>query len=311
MIRTAGQIVVVVTLALFGAGCSVLPGSSDDDEAGQNLEPPTAEQAAELLADLEACRAAAPILDAIVWLDLDVTPEAVTALEDFLIRSPFVTGQRYIDTDATYRQFTEYFADEPEIIDLVEPEQLPTSFEVSFPEAADRLSILAISDEIEILPGVDSVEPEPNDVACPVEAEAMTVACDVPPTSFLIWIDAEAAGTTVTAVSTALANSDLVDEFQYTDTAESYEEFVAAFEGQSDIVGLVDPEQIPTSFTVDFVPLDEPADERLAAVDQLRTKLEALDGVSDVEAGPFQALALCRSAELDTAEADGTAPDNP
>ena len=93
----------------------------------------------------------------IVWMDIGVEEEQVKSTEDFLTRSPYVRKIEYIDQERTYEEFRTYFADEPEILELVEPDQLPTSFQVT-PQDADIESIRAISDEIEILAGVEEVE---------------------------------------------------------------------------------------------------------------------------------------------------------
>ncbi|MEM7272287.1 MAG: permease-like cell division protein FtsX [Actinomycetota bacterium] len=93
----------------------------------------------------------------IVWMDKEVQPEQVESTADFLSKSIYIKAHRYIDQDETYQEFQNYFADEPEILELVTPEQLPTSFQVT-PQDADVESIRAIADEIEILAGVDDVE---------------------------------------------------------------------------------------------------------------------------------------------------------
>ncbi|MEL6983714.1 MAG: permease-like cell division protein FtsX, partial [Actinomycetota bacterium] len=98
-----------------------------------------------------------------IWLDVGVTAadvEAVaTGLDDLQGR---VVEYRYLDLDATYDEFNQFFADEPEILDLVDPEDLPTSFEVVLaPEAGAAASggvegyALA---GFEALAGVDDVE---------------------------------------------------------------------------------------------------------------------------------------------------------
>ncbi len=93
----------------------------------------------------------------IVWMDVGVQQEQIDATEDFLDKSIYVREIRYVDQEQTYAEFQSYFADEPEILELVEPDQLPTSFQVT-PQDADVESIRAIADEIQILAGVDEVE---------------------------------------------------------------------------------------------------------------------------------------------------------
>ncbi len=93
----------------------------------------------------------------IVWLDVGVEQEQIEATSDFLQNSIYVRSIRYVDQESTFQEFQNFYADEPEILELVEPDQLPTSFIVT-PQDADVASIRAIGDEIEILAGVDEVE---------------------------------------------------------------------------------------------------------------------------------------------------------
>jgi cell division transport system permease protein len=96
-------------------------------------------------------------VDFIVWMDVGVLEEQVNSTEDFLKQSPFIKKTVYIDEDQTWEEFQRFFADQPEILELVSPDQLPTSFEVT-PQDADVDSIQALADEIDILAGVDEVE---------------------------------------------------------------------------------------------------------------------------------------------------------
>ncbi|MGH1493308.1 MAG: cell division protein FtsX [Acidimicrobiales bacterium] len=93
----------------------------------------------------------------IVWMDVGVGQEQIDATGDFLDKSIYVRQTQYINQEQTYAEFQNYFFDEPEILELVEPDQLPTSFQVT-PKDADVESIRAIATEIEILAGVDEVE---------------------------------------------------------------------------------------------------------------------------------------------------------
>ncbi|MEM7339363.1 MAG: permease-like cell division protein FtsX [Actinomycetota bacterium] len=93
----------------------------------------------------------------IVWMNADAAPENVDSVENFLTTSLTVQRATYIDKNATFIEFQEYYADQPEVLDLVEPEQLPTSFRV-VPEIADISLIRALGAEIEALPGVSGVD---------------------------------------------------------------------------------------------------------------------------------------------------------
>lgn len=93
----------------------------------------------------------------IVWMDVDVTPEQIEATDNILQDSPFVKRYEYVNQEETFLEFQEYYADEPEILELVEPDQLPTSFKV-VPQDADVEFIQALGVEIEQEPGVEDVE---------------------------------------------------------------------------------------------------------------------------------------------------------
>lgn len=301
------RIVATVTLMLVLAGCGLLnddatdqdlasPGGSDSAQA--DSVPDDAEVAG-MLASLERCRATAPVLAGAVWLGTGIMPEEVAGLDQLLAAAPAIADHRYVDEEDTYREFTEYFADEPEIVELVDPDQLPTSFKIRFADGEDTAAVV---DKITQLAAVDEVELEPNDDACRAEADAMQVLCDQPPRNLLIWVRPSASPAAVDAVSSALVGSALVDGFSYEDVEQTYEEFVSFYGEGSEIVSLIDPEQLPTSFKVDFVPLDEPVEDRSAAVETLRSTLESLEAVDNVEEGPVQLLATCRIAGLDDAD---------
>ena len=80
--------------------------------------------------------------EAILWLSVGASDEEVESLREWLNRNDAILSFRYVDRAATYAEFTEYFADEPEIIELVEPDQLPTSFVVT-PQSRDAATSAA------------------------------------------------------------------------------------------------------------------------------------------------------------------------
>jgi len=64
-------------------------------------------------------------------------------------------GLDYVDRAATYREFRDIFHDQPDLLAASRPEDLPTSFRVSDPDAAGRIDWPAMRS----LPGVLRVEP--------------------------------------------------------------------------------------------------------------------------------------------------------
>lgn len=92
----------------------------------------------------------------IVWMTADAPQENVDAVKAFLDDSLVVRSSNYVNHDATFAEFQTYYADQPEVLDLVDPNDLPTSFRV-VPEVPDLALIRSLGQEIEALPGVSQV----------------------------------------------------------------------------------------------------------------------------------------------------------
>ena len=93
----------------------------------------------------------------IVWMNADAAPENIESVRSFLDTTLTVKRSTYVNQEATFIEFQEYYSEQPEVLDLVEPEQLPPSFRV-VPEIADLPLIRALGTEIEALPGVNGVD---------------------------------------------------------------------------------------------------------------------------------------------------------
>jgi len=92
----------------------------------------------------------------IVWMNNDASPENIERVRNFLDVTPTVADAQYVNQDATFTEFQQYYSEQPEVLDLVEPEQLPTSFRV-VPKVANLELIRELGSEIETLAGVSSV----------------------------------------------------------------------------------------------------------------------------------------------------------
>ena len=93
----------------------------------------------------------------IVWMSPDAEQSNIDRAAEFLDESLTVKSFTFVNKDATFAEFQDYYADQPEVLDLVEAEQLPTSFRV-VPEIADLALIRSLGDEIEALPGISGVD---------------------------------------------------------------------------------------------------------------------------------------------------------
>ena len=93
--------------------------------------------------------------DLLVWLTPEAMPDSVQAIADWLGHNPAVAAYSYVDREATYAEFAEYYADNPEVLELVSPDQLPTSFRVATTDPAgvsrdvERFDAVSVADPIE------------------------------------------------------------------------------------------------------------------------------------------------------------------
>lgn len=89
-----------------------------------------------------------------VWMAGNATPEQDEAVGR-LLSQWLAPGQiSYVDKDATFAEFASYYADQPDVIELVDPNELPTSFITFLPLGEVQ------QQELEALPGVQSVDEE-------------------------------------------------------------------------------------------------------------------------------------------------------
>lgn len=92
-----------------------------------------------------------------VYLQLDATAQQIDGIRDELTALG-LEPYEYFDRDASYQEFQRLFADQPDLIDSVSPDQLPESFRITSETTIEDIGLL------ETLPGVLRVEPAPS---CP------------------------------------------------------------------------------------------------------------------------------------------------
>lgn len=102
--------------------------------------------------------------DVVVWMHPDAPEHQIANVLRYLDDADHVTRYTFVGKAQAYEQFQEFFADEPELLDLVEADQLPTSFVV---ETSDDPEILV--DDLLPLPGVADIEWPGNPIAEPNE----------------------------------------------------------------------------------------------------------------------------------------------
>ena len=92
----------------------------------------------------------------IVFLNPDAGQDATDAIGDELRESPQVEEVTYVDQQAAFEEFQEMFANQPDMIQAVEPEILPPSYRVS-PVDTDADAVRAFGDTFLNKPGVRDV----------------------------------------------------------------------------------------------------------------------------------------------------------
>ena len=107
---------------------------------------------------VEPVTAGAAHTELVVWLQPGIAEDEALVTGRKLVDGPGDIEVAYVNSDATYAEFAEFFADQPELLELIEPESLPTSFVVVV--AGDPQEFV---EWVERLPGVDSVEVASDD----------------------------------------------------------------------------------------------------------------------------------------------------
>ncbi len=93
----------------------------------------------------------------LVWMQPDSTPEEIQFVADAFVASPAIRSAEYRDKQQTYEEFLAFWAESPDIQQVVEPEMMPTSFHVT-PVSTELDSVEALGREYRKLPGVRDVD---------------------------------------------------------------------------------------------------------------------------------------------------------
>ncbi len=92
----------------------------------------------------------------IVWMHPDASSAEIESTAETLHALVGVDRFDYVDTAATFEEFSDYYADQPEVIELVEPEMLPTSFRVTSADSGSLEDLLL--GRLADLPGVAAID---------------------------------------------------------------------------------------------------------------------------------------------------------
>jgi len=87
---------------------------------------------------LSASRCADPRPSLVIYLRTNATPAEIDAVAEFLRSADGVERYDYLDQEGSYVEFSEIFADSPEMVASVRPSDLPSSFTVVADESTAR-----------------------------------------------------------------------------------------------------------------------------------------------------------------------------
>lgn len=96
-------------------------------------------------------------VDIIIFLTPDVTDEQVDALQRSLDENPEVREAEYVDREEAFAEAQELFEDQPTMLEVLRPEDVPTSFRVK-PTNPDIESVVALRNVFRSQAGVLDVE---------------------------------------------------------------------------------------------------------------------------------------------------------
>ncbi|MFJ1539089.1 permease-like cell division protein FtsX [Micromonospora chalcea] len=89
-----------------------------------------------------------------IFLKTDATKEQVDALGQQLDQDPLVKDSTYVDKDQAYERFQQMYADAPDLVSAVKPDQLPESYRVKL---NDPEQYKAIYDKYKTAEGIDTI----------------------------------------------------------------------------------------------------------------------------------------------------------
>jgi hypothetical protein len=141
----AGLVAAAVAVTVAGTvGLSRLDGLSDGNRTA--------------IAPAQGMVAPPEAADSVVlWIGPDAPQDWIDRIATWLDKQPDVIHYTYLDQDANYVEFASYYADQPEVVELVQPEQLPSSFRVEV--SGDPA---AWSEQVPNLPGIIDCWPSPG-----------------------------------------------------------------------------------------------------------------------------------------------------
>lgn len=118
----------------------------------------------------------------VVWLQPAASQADIDAVHALLADALVVRSVTYVNQEATWNTFQQYYAERPEVLDLVDPADLPTSFLVEL-EVDDRSVADALRAEVAVMPSVSDVMPNADFQRYEWDEGGATIIVDTAPGS--------------------------------------------------------------------------------------------------------------------------------
>ena len=252
----------LLAIAITATACSSPFGAGESDdvnsEAADVGDEPSANEIYGLKAKLHTCQSTgkpdAPATIT-VWLKVGITAPEILDIDTLLAAAKAngegIDGYEFFDRDKTLDRFREFFADEPQLGGLVDPDQLPMSFDVEVSNFAEAEGLI---DDLDQQPTVDAVEIRVDPTMCLAESAAVDKACrrfSESPQELDVWLDPGVDPADVATVEDQLRAHPAVMDLRYVDIDETYADFVDMFPDDQE---LLDPDKLPTRFVVTVTP---------------------------------------------------------
>jgi len=118
----------------------------------------------DLILELACVLGIAPLAIFVVWMQpsssSDENAAVIARIDASIENGDGIVSYSYVDQEATYEEFQELFADEPQLLEVVTADVLPSSYRI---EATDFEAIEALAEQYERLAGVRNVvSPDPD-----------------------------------------------------------------------------------------------------------------------------------------------------
>lgn len=215
-------------------------------------------------------------VDAEIYMAVGASPAQIQAVMTALAADDeLASPPQFIDHATAYKQFSEEFADQPELVDGATAEDLPESFRLHLKDERGAERLLA---RYNLLPGVDiGIDKHANRGLSALQSDvfgrlAGQPGADRPDAEVFMRIDATAGD--VDAVADRLAQRDDVKDFRYLSRDDALAQFKRDFADQPDLIDSTTAADLPESFRVTATDEDR--------IDAIEGEFSSMPGVDTV-----------------------------